>query len=66
METVGERIKRLREAQQITQAALGAAVGVTVGQVSRWERDVGEPSLSSLRALAAALRASCDQIVGTQ
>lgn len=37
VETMGERIKTLREARGLTQEQLGKAVGVTKGAVSAWE-----------------------------
>lgn len=38
-ETMGQRIKRLREARQWTQGYLADLVGVTVSAVSQWELD---------------------------
>jgi DNA-binding transcriptional regulator YiaG len=38
-ETMGQRIKRLREARQWTQGHLADQVGVTVSAVSQWELD---------------------------
>jgi transcriptional regulator with XRE-family HTH domain len=37
METMGERIRRLREAQNLTQAQLGELCGVSKSAVSQWE-----------------------------
>jgi transcriptional regulator with XRE-family HTH domain len=37
MEAMGERIKRLREAQGMTQAQLGELCGVSKSAVSQWE-----------------------------
>jgi len=37
METMGQRIKRLREARGLTQQQLATLVGVTKGAVSQWE-----------------------------
>lgn len=37
METMGERIKQLREARKLTQEQLGEAVGVSKSAVSQWE-----------------------------
>lgn len=37
METMGERIKRLREASNLTQPELGEAVGVSRSAVAQWE-----------------------------
>lgn len=37
METMGDRIKRLREAKHLTQPALAKLVGVTKSAVCQWE-----------------------------
>jgi DNA-binding XRE family transcriptional regulator len=37
METMGDRIRQLREARGLTQQQLGALVGVTKSAVSQWE-----------------------------
>jgi transcriptional regulator with XRE-family HTH domain len=63
-ETVGARIRALRERAGLTQAVLAAMVGVSVGQVSRWETNRTEPALSNLAALAPALGVSADTILG--
>jgi transcriptional regulator with XRE-family HTH domain len=42
METMGQRIKRLRESRNWTQGDLSELVGVTVSAVSQWELDQTE------------------------
>jgi transcriptional regulator with XRE-family HTH domain len=42
MESMGQRIKRLRESRNWTQTALADLVGVTVSAVSQWELDQTE------------------------
>ncbi len=42
METMGQRIKRLRESRNWTQSKLADLVGVTVSAVSQWELDQTE------------------------
>ncbi len=42
METMGQRIKRLRESRNWTQSKLSEAVGVTVAAISQWELDQTE------------------------
>lgn len=39
METMGNRIRQLREARKLTQEQLGAEVGVSKSAVSQWEDD---------------------------
>jgi phage repressor protein C with HTH and peptisase S24 domain len=57
METLGNRIARLRRAKGLSQTALANACGWDNGQarIGNYERDKREPSLSDLRTLAAAL-----------
>lgn len=62
--SVGDRIRELRAKRGMTHAELAAAVDVSEGQVSKWERGVDLPRLPNLRALSRALKASCDYIVG--
>lgn len=42
METMGQRIKRMREQRDWTQGQLANLVGVTVSAVSQWELDQTE------------------------
>lgn len=42
METMGQRIKQMREARNWTQTQLAELVGVTVSAVSQWELDQTE------------------------
>lgn len=42
METMGQRIRRLRDQRDLSQGELGDLVGVTGASVSQWERDETE------------------------
>ncbi|PKM30213.1 MAG: hypothetical protein CVV07_07285 [Gammaproteobacteria bacterium HGW-Gammaproteobacteria-11] len=57
METLGERIARLRRAKGLSQVALAADCGWENGQarIGNYERDKREPSLTDLRTLANSL-----------
>jgi len=50
METMGDRIRRLREAKHLTQPALAKLVGVTKSAVCQWE--LGATANLKLRPLA--------------
>ena len=52
---VGERLKRLRTLNALTQAELADRAGLTTAAVARIERDEAEPRPSTLRKLAEAL-----------
>jgi transcriptional regulator with XRE-family HTH domain len=49
---VGEKVKQLRKEQQITQAELAQALGMTAGAVSQIENNVISPSLQTLVQMA--------------
>lgn len=52
METMGERIKRLRESRGLSQTELGKRLGVTHAAVSHWERGkIGSIRLQTFLAL---------------
>lgn len=51
----GERVRGLRKAHDMTQAALAAAVGVTPQSVYNWERGLNAPRDDQKLAIAKAL-----------
>jgi transcriptional regulator with XRE-family HTH domain len=52
---VGDRLKKLRTLNALTQAELAEKAGLTTTAVARVERDEAEPRPSTLRKLAKAL-----------
>lgn len=50
--TIGENIKRLREAQGMTQAQLADVLGITDKAVSTWENNVKTPRMGTIQKLA--------------
>jgi transcriptional regulator with XRE-family HTH domain len=52
---VGEKLKRLRTLNALTQTELAQRAGLTTAAVARIERDEAEPRPSTLRKLAEAL-----------
>ena len=59
----GTTIKTLREARNMTQAALGERIGVSSKTVSKWETGKGLPDVSLLQPLAAALGISVIELM---
>lgn len=56
VETIHQRIKKLREDKGLSQETLGRAAGVTYQSVQEWEREDGTaPSRKRLKAVATAL-----------
>ena len=52
---IGERLKRLRTLNALTQAQLAQSAGVTTATVARAERDEIEPHMTTVRKLSDAL-----------
>jgi transcriptional regulator with XRE-family HTH domain len=63
--TLGENVRRLRDACGMTQMALAVAAGVGVSQVSQIEQGIiKDPRLSTAIALARSLGVSLDVLAG--
>jgi transcriptional regulator with XRE-family HTH domain len=52
---VGDRLKRLRTLNALTQAELAEKAGLTTAALARIERDEAEPRPTTLRKLASSL-----------
>ncbi len=63
---VGKFIAKQRRIQGLTQAELGACLGVSNKTVSRWENGNYLPDLSLLRLLAQTLHVSVDEILAAE
>lgn len=59
----GARVRQRREQLGHSVNALAKAVGVSPSLLSRWERGVGDPSLSHAVAIARVLGLSLDALV---
>lgn len=60
--TLGQRIRRAREARLQTQVQLAAAAGISQGYLSQLEQDEREPTLSIAARLASVLGISLDEL----
>jgi len=63
LDTLGSRLRALREERNLTQAALAAAAGTTQSAVANVENGVSRPSLAFADRLASALDVSLDELV---
>ena len=62
LETMGEKVQRLRSAAGLSQAQLAAAAGVPLGTLRNWEQDRRIPLLDTAARVARALAVSLDQL----
>jgi transcriptional regulator with XRE-family HTH domain len=60
--TLGADIRALRKARGLTLASLADALSKSVGWLSQVERDISEPSISDLRAMAKMLDVSVSSL----
>jgi len=64
LDGLGERLRRLRRARELTLADLAAATGVSTSLLSRLESGLRRPTLDVLLALARIHRVTLDDLVG--
>lgn len=64
MQTLGGRIKNLREKKNIKQKDLAQFSGLTIVQLSRYETDDRKPDPEALKNIADALDTSVDYLLG--
>ena len=62
--TFGEKIRLLREENELNQTELGEAVGMTQRKISYLECGRYEPSFDDLRALCRYFQVSADYLLG--
>ncbi len=64
--TFGERIRKLRVEANLTQKDLADKLNVTYQTVSKWETDINEPDLSTLKELAKILNCSVEYLLSDE
>lgn len=64
MATLGERIKEQRKLHHLNQTQLAEKLGVTLGTVSTWERDLFRPDFGSMDKMTLLFRVSYDYMLG--
>ena len=63
MESIGNRIGRMRRAAGLTQEALAEQLGVSSQAVSKWENDLSCPDISLLPQLSKVLSCTTDELL---
>lgn len=61
---IGEKIKKLRRARDLTQEEVAAHLGVSYQAISKWERSDGYPDITMLPALANYFGITVDELLG--
>ncbi len=61
--SIGSNIKAIRGKNKLSQERLAEMAGVTLGYISKLERDKADPSAKILKKIAIALNSSCDRLV---
>ena len=64
MTTFGSRLKELRMERGIRQDDLAELMGVTVGTVSKWERDIRKPDFPMLDKLCDEFKVTIGYLLG--
>ena len=59
----GSLLRRVRQARDLDQAALGGAIGVSHATISQWERGHRFPDVEQLRELCRVLHVSADVLL---
>ena len=62
--TFGEKLRLLREEQELNPTELGKLLNMTQRKVSYLERDRYEPSLQDIKAICGCFRVSADYLLG--
>ena len=62
--TIGEKIKNLRENQNLTQTELGKLLNMTQRKISYIENDKYEPSIEDIKAICIFFDVSADYLLG--
>ncbi|EQD30061.1 Helix-turn-helix type 3 domain protein, partial [mine drainage metagenome] len=64
MDTLGEKLKRAREAAHLNQESVAQALGTSRTLISKWERGEQEPRLHALQRLAGLYGVGLEGLVG--
>ena len=60
----GQKIAELRKGKNLTQAELGGMLNITAQAVSKWENDLSEPDINSIKKLCEIFEVSVDEFLG--
>ena len=63
--TFGEKLKKLRNENRLTQDELAERLYVTRTAISKWETDKGYPNIESLKAIASFFSITVDDLLSS-
>ena len=61
--TLGQKLAGYRKLSGMTQQQLGEYLNISAQAISKWEKDLSEPALATLRALAELYKVSVDELL---
>ena len=61
--TLGQKIKKLRSDKNLTQKEMADQLNVSFQTVSKWESDLNEPDLSTIRQIAKLFDCSLEYLI---
>ena len=61
--TLGQKLAGYRKISGMTQQQLGDYLNISPQAISKWEKDISEPALATLRALASLYKISVDELL---
>lgn len=64
MESFGERLKKLRQLNGVSQVDLSKTLGVDKATVSRWEKNQYEPDQETIKKIATIFGVTIDYLLG--
>ena len=64
--TLGKKLSNYRKLLGMTQAELGEKLNLSAQAVSKWENDLAEPDLATLRTLASLYKVSIDELLDAE
>ncbi|MBQ6545413.1 MAG: helix-turn-helix transcriptional regulator, partial [Lachnospiraceae bacterium] len=64
--TIGEKIKDLRIAQNVTQERLARALRISPQAVSKWENGTGNPDVTMIAPLCCFFGVTADELCGVE
>ena len=61
--TLGQKLAGYRKLSGLTQQQLGERLNISAQAISKWEKDLSEPALTTLRALAELYKVTVDELL---